>query len=155
MSLSLISNHLHCFLLISWGPLFWTLLAPWEKGVSAAGHSIYFTLPTPSQALLMLEESQDKRRANVSLQEASQWDKGVDIHRVPPGPSSPHGLVGSHIYTSLSVIRLQLSYSQRRGLFMFLCPPMLSRRRCSDIGYPIITSHHYLTLHCHTGKEIT
>lgn len=119
LCLSLVSNHLHCFLLISWGPLFWTLLEPWEKGVSAAGHSIYFTLPTPSQALLMLEESQDKRRANVSLQEASQWDKGVDIHRVPPGASSPHGLVfWSHVYTSVSVVRLQLSYSQRRGL----CP---------------------------------
>ena len=72
------------------------------------------------------------------------------------GTSRPRGLVfQSHVYTSVSVIRLRISYSQRMGLFMFLCPPMLSCRRCSEIGYPIITSHHYLTLNCNMGKGIT
>jgi len=72
------------------------------------------------------------------------------------GTSRPHGLVlQSHLSTLLSVVRLQISYSQKMGLFMFLCPPMLSYRRCSEIGYPIITSHGYLTLNCNMGEEIT
>lgn len=72
------------------------------------------------------------------------------------GAISPHGLVfQSHLYTSVSVIRLQISYSHQMGLFMFQCPPMFSCRRCSEIDYPITTSHHYLTLNCNIGEEIT
>ena len=39
------------------------------------------------------------------------------------GAGSPHGLVfQTHFYTSVSVIRLQISYSQRMGLLVLLCP---------------------------------
>lgn len=52
--------------------------------------------------------------------------------------SSPHGLVfQSHPYMSVSVIRLQICYSQRMGLFMFLCLPVLAFRRCSEIDYQV------------------
>lgn len=52
--------------------------------------------------------------------------------------SSLHGLIfQSHPYLSISVIRLQISYSQRMGLFMFLCPPVVAFRRCSAIDYQV------------------